>query len=471
MSGNAQDTTAVDTSYLSLSSILKMTVAYHPVVKQADLLNENAIAVLKEAKGLLDPKLGTEYDLKDFKDIEYYNILNASIKVPTWLGIDPKIEFDRNLGDFLNEENSISSSTDYRQVSVGLEVPLGKGLFFDERRNTIRQAEAFSQIAIAEQTKEVNKILFLVVKDYWNWYLTYQKQDLLRQAIDLAQNIFERTLIDYDYGEAAVVDTLQAKINYQKRKVDYGKSVLDYQLAKLNLSRHLWSENQVPLEINDLTFPDSTSLFSLPNEDELRSVIDWALENHPEINKIEGKQDQLNADLKWRKESLKPTVDLSYSLIDAPLDPEFNSSSVDFGENYKLGLDFSFPILLRKERGKLQQTKIKLLTNEYELAQQQVNVKNNIYGRYAENVTFQGLLSQYAGVASNYQRLLNAEIINLQNGETDLFKLNIQQDKFIESRIEFYEAFIKLEKSKADYIHATGIPYLGLSNLFGITTN
>ncbi len=461
----AQDSVSVDTTRLPLKAILNMAISFHPIVKQADLLTEDAAANLQGARGQLDPKIALNYDLKDFKDTEYYNLLKTSLKVPTWIGLEPKVEFDRNLGDFVNDSQEIPQTFDYQQVSMGLSVPLGKGLFFDDRRNTIRQAQAFSQIATAEQTKEVNKILFTIIKDYWNWYLTYQQQLLLKQAIDLAENIFERTLIDFEFGEAAVVDTLQAKINFQKRKVDYGKALLEFQLAKLNLSRHLWSENVTPLEISDNSIPDSVSLFTIPDESELKVAIENALEDHPEINKIEGKQEQLNSDLRWRKESLKPEVDLSYSFIDAPLNPNFESNSIEFGENYKLGVDFSFPILLRKERGKLQQTKIKLQSNEYDLAQNQINVKNNIYGRYAENVTFFDLLSQYADIADNYRRLLDAEIINLQNGETDLFKLNIQQDKYLESRIAFYEAFVKLEKSKADYFHATGLPYLGLNEI------
>ncbi|MEQ9405239.1 MAG: TolC family protein [Cyclobacteriaceae bacterium] len=464
---SAQDSLASDTSRLSLESVLKMTMAFHPVVKQADLNLENADAIILEAKGQLDPKLALDYNLKDFKETEYYNILSTSFKVPTQIGIDPKVEFSRNRGDFLNPENFISNSTDNRQVAVGFSIPIGKGLFFDERRNTIQQAKAFSQIAKADQLKEINKILFSVVKDYWEWYYSYRKQELLAQAIVLAENLFDRTLIDYEFGEAAVVDTLQAKINYQKRIVDFQKSVLEVQLSKLNLSRHFWSNDLIPLEIAENVLPDSSSLFITPTDDQLATNVRNAMESHPEIQKLEGKKEQLNFDLRWRRESLKPQVDLSYSFIDAPLDPDFSSRSIDFGENYKLGVDFSIPIFLRKERGKLQQTKVKLLSNDYSLAQNQVNIKNSIFGKFAESITLQELLSQYQGVSDNYRRLLNAEIINLQNGEADLFKINIQQDKYIEAQIDFYEAFMKWEKSKADYLHAAGIPYLGLSALFG----
>ena len=462
---------AADTSFLTLETVLKMALSYHPVIKQANLLNENAIATLREARGQLDPKLELNYDLKDFKEIEYYNLLSTTFKIPTWIGIDPKIEFTQNTGQFLNPENFISDATDNQQMAVGVSVPLGKGLFFDERRNMIRRANAFSQIAEAEQTKEINKILFMIIKDYWNWYLFYQRMQLMDQAIDLAQNLFDRTIIDYEFGEAAVVDTLQAKINLQKRTVDFRKTQLDYELSKLNLSKHLWSENLIPLELFPNVLPDSSTLFSTPRDTELKTAIEFALTSHPEIGKLEGKRNQLDADLRWAKESIKPQIDLSYSFIDAPLDPNFNGGSVEFGENYKMGVDFSFPILLRKERGKLQQTRLKLQSNEYEIAQNQIDIKNDVIGAYAQSNAFQDLLIQYQGVSQNYRRLLDAEIINLQNGETDLFKLNIQQDKYIEAQTDYYDAFTKWEKSKAEYYHITGLPILGLADVFNIVKN
>ncbi|NQZ78563.1 MAG: TolC family protein [Ekhidna sp.] len=291
------------------------------------------------------------------------------------------------------------------------------------------------------------------------------------QAIDLAQNLFDRTLLDYGFGEAAVVDTLQAKINFQKRIVDYRKATLEYELAKLNLSKHLWSENLLPLELQINVLPDSSSLFETPRDEEIKAAIEFAMTSNPEIGKLEGKRNQIDADLRWARESLKPQVDLSYSLIDAPLDAEFSPRSPEFGENYKVGLDFSIPILLRKERGKLQQSRLKLQSNEFELAQSQIDLKNDVLGAYAQSTAFQDLLVQYQGVSQNYRRLLDAEIINLQNGETDLFKLNIQQDKYIEAQTDYYDAFTKWEKSKAEYYHVVGFPILGLSGAFEFGTN
>ena len=464
-----------DTVILTLDNVVKMTLAFHPVVKQANLLSLDAEANLLSARGQLDPKIELDYDLKDFRQTEYYDLLTTTLKVPTWVAFDPKVEFVRNEGDnngqFLNDQNSIPEADDFKQLQLGFSVPLGKGLFFDERRNVIRQAEGFSQIAEAERVKATNKILLTVVKDYWEWYVSYQQMVLLSQAIALSQNLFDRTMIDYEFGEAAVVDTLQAKINLQKRTVDYRKAQADFEVSRLNLGKHLWTEDLVPLEIQANVIPDSLSIFSTPLESGLREDLDFALENHPEINKLEGKRNQLNAGLRWAKESLKPQVDVSYSFINAPINQDFESETLDFGENYKVGLDFSFPILLRKERGKLQQTQLKIQSNEFEMANSQLNIKNDLLATFTQSIAFEDLLVQYAGVSDNYRRLLDAEIINLQNGETDLFKLNIQQDKYIEAQTEYFDALIKWEKSKAQYYHEIGRPLLGLPQLFGTVPN
>jgi len=464
---NGQDSLSVtDSTSLSLEQVLNMTMAFHPVVSQANLLSQDAEANLRMARGGLDPKLQVDYDVKNFKEIEYYDLLTTTFKVPTWIGLDPKAEFVRNQGDnngqFLNDQNSIPADDDFKQLNLGFAIPLGKGLFFDERRNAIRQAEAFVDIAEAERIKAINKILYTVIKDYWEWYVAYQHMNLLNQAIELSQDLFDRTIIDFEFGEAAVVDTLQAKINLQKRTVDYRKAQADFEVSKLNLGKHLWSEGLLPLEINPNVFPIDFSLFKTPLEEELKGDIAFALENHPEINKLEGKRNQLDAGLKWARESLKPQLDLSYSFINAPINQDFESETLDLGENYKFGLDFSFPIFLRKERGKLQQTKLKISDNEFELANSQLAIKNDVIATFTQSVAFEDLLGQYSGVSDNYRRLLEAEIINLQNGETDIFKLNIQQDKYIEAQTDYYDALIKWEKSKAEYIYTIGVPFLGI---------
>ena len=117
----AQDSLKVaDSVGLSMEQVIKMTLAFHPVVSQANLISLDAEANLRMARGGLDPKIEVDYDLKNFKQIEYYDLLTTTLKVPTWIGLDPKVEFVRNEGDnngqFVNDQNSIPEDDGFKQL-------------------------------------------------------------------------------------------------------------------------------------------------------------------------------------------------------------------------------------------------------------------------------------------------------------------------------------------------------------------
>ena len=65
-------------------------------------------------------------------------------------------------------------------------------------------------------------------------------------------------------------------------------------------------------------------------------------------------------------------------------------------------------------------------------------------------------------MATNYRRLLDAEIINLDEGESDLFKLNIQTDKYIDSQLKFLKTSASLQKAKAELVFEAGYPFMSL---------
>lgn len=451
-------------STMKLEDFISLVINHHPVVKQAGLLNESADAGLLQARGGFDPKISSSLDLKNFKDKEYYDLFNATLKFPSQFPIEPKISFDRNQGVFLNPENTIPDSNNNRQISAGISLPIGKGLFIDERRLAVQQAKIYQDIALAEQTKMVNKILLTALKDYWAWYTAYRKILLLEQSLNIASELFDRVMLDYRFGELAVVDTIQAKITYQSRQADYAKVKFELQNARLVLETHLWSPEQAPVALQGSAIPDIDASFgALPSEAGLNEMIEWASENHPEIRKLDSKIKNLEVENKWNRESLKPQIDLSYTFIDAPISPLGDTQAPSFSDNYKIGVDFSFPIFLRKERSKIQKTKIKLRSSSYEMSQTKLSVKNNILSKYAETQMSGVLSRQYEEMSINYNRLLEAELLNLETGESDLFKLNVQQDKLIAAQLKYLDNLQKFQKNKAEILYAAGLPFLSLN--------
>ena len=451
---------------LRFEEYYNVVIRNHPVVKQVALISQDAAQELRMARGMFDPKLEGKWDYKeltsDGKQTEYWNLVDVGVKIPTYFPLEPKFGFERNKGSFVNPENFIDPKTSNQQVYAGVSMPIGKGLVIDKRRAVVNQAIILQDMAEAEQVKVINKFLLTVVKDYWNWYNAYENFVLMRQSINIAQNIFDLTRQQYQYGEAAAMDTVQAQITLQKRRIDYEQANIERIRAVLLLSNHLWTNDGIPLELEDNVIPEQPVEQLLASE-LLLQLVASARENHPELAKLRLKNNSLEVEQQLARENLKPQLDLSYVLLDQPVAPPGGSSrDFDFTDNFKLGVDFSFPIFLRKERGKLNQVKFKIQDNLLELSFREREILNNINARFNAVGTTMRLISQQADMVANFQLVVQAERLNLRLGESDLFKLNAQLEKLIESRSKLIKLRASYQKDVAELYWAAGVNRLGL---------
>jgi outer membrane protein TolC len=349
----------------SLENLYATMLENHPIVKQTNLLPEMAQQEVRLARGAFDPKLETRLNMKEYDDKNYYNKWSASFTVPTWFPIDPKIGIERNTGTYLDSESSLPASDGNKQLFTGISLPIGRGLFTDDRRAAMQQAKLFTKMAEAEQIKLINKILLEAAKDYWQWYFSFYNYRLLDRNAVIAEEIFRRVKLNAQYGEASVIDTVQAQIILQQRLVERQEAYLDFLNSGIKISNYLWDEKDSPLQLSNNVAPvlvqSDGELLSMQT---LEDLTFQAKQNHPDLLKLNIKLSQLEVDRKLAAEYLKPKLDLSYNFLNQPLNPQGEFQSFTFLNDYKFGLDFAMPILIRKERAKLAQTKIKIQGTE-----------------------------------------------------------------------------------------------------------
>jgi hypothetical protein len=107
----------------------------HPLVQRSNLLTKRSAAQQRVAFGGFDPLIYTYYNNKNFKDKNYYTLLESGVKIPTIIGAEVKINYEVNGGSFLNPE----AATPQRGLAtVGITMPLLQGLLFDERRAALQ---------------------------------------------------------------------------------------------------------------------------------------------------------------------------------------------------------------------------------------------------------------------------------------------------------------------------------------------
>ena len=426
----AQNTTAVSPSNeFSYNEFLGYVKKYHPLVKNADLEITRAQANLMMARGGFDPKIEVDFDKKQFKDKEYYSILNSSFKIPTWYGIEVKAGFDNSEGIYLNPQNTLPNQG---LTSFGISVPLGQGLLINQRMADVRKAKMQVQLSQAERKLEAIAVLYDASVAYFNWKRNYDEVQLYKVYQKNAQIRFKGIESLIQQGDKPAIDSVEAGIIVKNRTLSLEDSELKLAKAKLELSNYLWLDNSIPLELSDALIPESklaTTIQETLRTNDLQNQ-DFSITNHPKINALERKIDMLNVDRKLKANALLPKIDLSYSYLSEPSyidNYQFN--------DYKIGVNFAFPLFLRKERGGLKLAQFKVQETQYALSLERVQLTNKITAQKTEITSLTKQRSLIEGLVKNNKTMLQSEERLFSFGESSLFLINTRENNLVSAQL------------------------------------
>ncbi|KAB1156268.1 TolC family protein [Flavobacterium luteum] len=414
---------------LSYNEYLGFVKKYHPLVKNANLEVNKAQANLMMARGGFDPKIEVDFSEKQFKNSEYFSILNSSFKIPTWYGVEIKAGFDNNEGIYLNPENTVPNQG---LTSLGIAIPLGQGLWINQRMADIRKAKMQIRLSNAERKLQAITVLYDASIAYFNWKRTYNELKLYETFTKNAQIRFTGIQSLIREGDKPAIDSVEAGIIVKTRLLSLEDSNLKLTKAKLELSNFLWLENNIPLELSEGIIPeeqlDKTIQETLRTYD--LSTNDFSIENHPKINALQSKIDILNVDRKLKANMLLPKIDVGYSYLSEP--SYFDNYQF---ENYKIGMNFYFPLFLRKERGSLKIAKFKVQETQFTLDLERVQLNNKIN---AQKFEIQSLVKQRNFVkqlVNDNSVMLNSEERLFNFGESSLFLINTRENNLVSSKL------------------------------------
>ncbi len=410
---------------LSYNEFLGYVKKYHPLVKSAQLEINKAQANLMMARGGFDPKIEADFDQKQFKGKEYYSVFNSSFKIPTWYGIEVKAGFDNSEGIFVNPENTLPNQG---LTSLGITIPVGQGLLINQRMADLRKAKIQIQLSQAERKLQAVEVVYNASIAYFNWKRNYSEVQLYKNYLKNAAIRYKGILTLIKNGDKPAIDSVEAGIVLKTRKWNLEDSGLKLAKAKLELSNYLWLDNNVPLELQDYIIPENrlekTIGETLKTNELLTDNI--SIENHPKINSIENKLAILEVDRKLKANSLLPKMDVGYHYLSEPNywnDTNFN--------NYKIGVNFKFPLFLRKERGSVQLAKFKIQDTKLSLDLERVQLKNKINAQQTEINSIEKQLQLLSDLVSGNSQMLQSEERLFSLGESSIFLLNSRENNLV----------------------------------------
>ncbi|GGK65456.1 transporter [Rufibacter glacialis] len=438
----AADSTAV----LTIQDLLGKVAAHHPVVRQAQLLPEQARQEIRMARGAFDPVLGSKYYSKEYEGKNYYSLWDNVLKVPLWVG-ELKAGYERNRGAYVNPENTTPSQGLHY---VGISVPLAQGLLLDERRATLLQAKQAQEMAEADRVKTINKLLFEAAKAYWDWAYAHQRWQLLDQGLQLAQVRLQAVRERVRQGDLAAIDSVEAVMEVQNRQAMIQQALTENQNAALLVSNFLWTQDTTPLEIPAGVWPSllGTEVQSLSPTD-LAALRTNAQERHPEVAKLQAKARQLDVERRFGQNKLWPKLNLEYNLLGPG--NAWGNRWLEGGyaaNNYKVGASFSLPVFLRQERGKLQVTRLKLNATRLDLQQTTRENVNLVQAAFNERQQLEGQITLQEQIIQNSNLLRNGEQQRFENGESSLFLLNTREMNLLTQQLKLFELKAKYGKAK-----------------------
>jgi outer membrane protein TolC len=433
---------------MTLSEYLGYVKNYHPIVKQANLVINNSEAKLLKARGAFDPKIEVDFDKKLFEEKDYYNKLNGAFKIPTWYGVEFKANFEQNEGVFLNPENNVPLDGLY---SAGISVALARGFLNNKRMNALKQAKFFLNQAKEDQQILVNQILFDASISYFNWLKTYNEKGVFASFLNNAKVRFDGTKRAFQEGDKPAIDTLEAGIILNSRRLNLEKAKIKLIKSSLELSNYLWLNENTPIELRQNIIPDLQTFDAIDKTFNIAlfNNENFDIENHPKIKSLGFKIKSLDVDRRLKMNNLLPKIDFQYNFL-SPNGDQINSFNTN---NYKAGINFSMPVFIRKERGDLKLAKIKLQDKKLENDITKVVIKNKINAIQQELASFVLQNDFTFKIVRDNDVLLKAEERKFFLGESSLFLVNFREEKYIDSRLKaislenaFFEAKANLFK-------------------------
>ncbi|NVK04153.1 MAG: TolC family protein [Flavobacteriia bacterium] len=440
--GTAQDTLSIDT-------VLAWVNDHHPVVRSLAYRMNRAEANEMAARGAFDPSVMFDFAEKQFDEQNYYSYGEAGVKLPTWLGIDVYAARAFADGVYLNPRQNLPAEGLWR---MGVDVPIGGDLIWDERRAMLRDAQLVIQRTEAEQRLAYSDVIYETKLRYLEWAQKEAELSIYREVAQLAEERFLLVRRAFQSGERRAMDTVESRIQWYNRLLLVQEAKTAANQSRAKLSAMLWVDDNVPLEIPDSFHPDLNELdFIIPPDS---TEIFNQLATQPTVASLTVEVDRALNQRRYSRMQLWPDVSVQYNILRGVGEGE----QWNIPSQYQWGVELNIPLFLRNARGKAEVAD--MYYREAEMKRIDAVQKAEAEMRSLQTATY-NLAQQWAQSEEVYvmsESLLQAERRRFILGESSVFLVNSRENamvqaaqKWIKIRTEYLLTIERQRRLVADY--------------------
>lgn len=442
---------------LTLESVLGSVDEHFPLILAAVEEVEMAAARQLSAQGAFDTALVAKSKLQaqGFYETEQ---LNVELEQPTrFLGATVTTGYRLGTGDFAIWDGKLKTD-EGGEFGIGLTVPLLQNRRIDARRAAEWQAligvESARPLVQRKQLETTRK----ASESYWKWVAAGARRDLAALILDLAQTRQEQIVLAVEEGLLAPIAEQDNERLIVERRTKLLEEERKLQQAAIQLSLFARTSEGAPRVPLDSELPSRFPTPGPPQEILVDSDLDLAVERRPEVQGLLLELERVELDLELARNKVLPKLDVGV-FASQDVGPTVNDPDDKGPFELAVGVDFRLPLQRRSPRGKVRELESKLRKAEREL-------------QFARDVVIAEVQDEVSSLQQSWLRieqarenerlarvLREAEEIQVDAGESDLFRLNVREQQAALASRGLIDALEDYFQSSVRYATALGVNY------------
>ena len=450
-------TAASQAGELGLESVLHSVETNFPLVLAALEEFEIARGRVLQAEGGFDTRLGAQgkLGLEGYYENERADLL---FEQPTELfGATLSGGYRIGTGRFAGYDDD-ARTDEGGEFRLGLLVPLLQNFQIDPRRVALWQARIGEQQAEPIVTRKRLEATRKAADVYWKWVAWGRKRVIAQRLLELARGRQGQVQVLVDEGQIARINLVDNERLIVEREASLVRAERGLQESAILLSLYWRDGEGRPIVPAVDALPPQFPPARAPEATLVPGDIALALEQRPEVREIELEREQLELDLSLSRNQMLPAFD--FGMV-ASQDVGEQSGSVADRDPFELQalFKFSLPLQRSRPRGKIRELEAKLakLSRETGYVKDVVAIEVRDAGS--------ALVQAHARLAlarRNVELALEleaAERIALDEGQSDLFRLNLREQQTAVAAASEVDVQNEYFKALADYRAVLGLTY------------
>lgn len=423
--------------FIILENLYKSVDEHFPLIIRAinDVQEKQALEL--EREGFQDSKIKGKYNSRGDG---FYTGDYLDVSVERNLGfLNSKIYggWRQSRGSFPEYEGKMET-LGQGESNIGFSFSLLKNSFIDKNRALLQKAK--NNVDLSQN--ELEQLRFSIRREaeiqFWNLYYSREilivTETMLKLAEDRISGI-KRRIKNGDLAKLSLIESQKIILN---RKSDLLATRQNFINAALDFSLFYRDSKGLPLILKRSELESE----ELKVTNLQYSVLDKALsslENNLILRKLDIKKKNSQIDLRIGKNSLRPTLDVSF---EQSKDQGSGSETLRGDENRVL-LNLEIPIERMTGKGQVSAAKNKIRKIELERDFKKLQIRNKIINSFNTANNLKNVLKNLGQAVDFTEQLEKAERRRFKTGASNIFILNLREQDTANAKIKYFGTKLK----------------------------